>query len=91
MALVIGETSGHLTQSALFAEVFNNEDGDAPAVDLDAEKRHGDFIRANVENIKGCTDLSDGGLALAAFELAELAGVGVTLKSARSCRSGRHE
>ncbi|MFT4962503.1 MAG: phosphoribosylformylglycinamidine synthase II [Paracoccaceae bacterium] len=78
-ALVIGETIGHLGQSALLAEVFNREEGDAPTVDLAAEKRNGDFIRDNREFIKACTDLSDGGLALAAFELAEAAGVGVHL------------
>ncbi|WP_171125189.1 phosphoribosylformylglycinamidine synthase subunit PurL [Ruegeria sp. HKCCA4707] len=82
VALVIGETTGHLGQSALLAEVFNREDGDAPHVDLDAEKRNGDFIRANREMIKACTDLADGGLALAAFELAEAAGVGVCLDEA---------
>ncbi|WP_171237519.1 phosphoribosylformylglycinamidine synthase subunit PurL [Ruegeria sp. HKCCA5763] len=82
VALVIGETKGHLGQSALLAEVFNREDGDAPRVDLDAEKRNGDFIRANREMIKACTDLGDGGLALAAFELAEAAGVGVHLDEA---------
>ena len=53
--------------------------GDAPPVDLALEKAHGDFIRANRDYIKACTDLSDGGLALAAFELAEAAGVGVNL------------
>lgn len=82
VALVIGETTGHLGQSALLAEVFNREDGDAPHVDLDAEQRNGDFIRANREMIKACTDLSDGGLALAAFELAEAACVGVCLDDA---------
>ncbi|AXT26162.1 phosphoribosylformylglycinamidine synthase subunit PurL [Ruegeria sp. AD91A] len=82
VALVIGETKGHLGQSALLAEVFNREDGDAPHVDLDAEKRNGDFIRANREMIKACTDLSDGGIAQAAFELAEAAGVGVCLDDA---------
>ncbi|MFT6458416.1 phosphoribosylformylglycinamidine synthase subunit PurL [Pseudophaeobacter arcticus] len=79
IALLIGETLGHLGQSALLAEVFNREDGDAPAVDLAAEKRNGEFIRANRGLIKACTDLSDGGLALAAFELAEEAGVGVQI------------
>jgi phosphoribosylformylglycinamidine synthase subunit PurL len=79
IALLIGETLGHLGQSALLAEVFNREDGDAPAVDLAAERRNGEFIRANRDLIKACTDLSDGGLALAAFELAEEAGVGVHL------------
>ncbi|MAQ85089.1 MAG: phosphoribosylformylglycinamidine synthase II [Maritimibacter sp.] len=81
VALLIGETTGHLGQSALLAEVFNREDGDAPHVDLEAEKRNGDFIRDNRAFIKACTDLSDGGLALAAFEMAEAAGIGVSLDS----------
>ncbi len=82
VALVIGETTGHLGQSALLAEVFNREDGDAPHVDLDAERRNGDFIRANRDMIKACTDLGDGGLVLAAFELAEAVGVGINLDDA---------
>lgn len=79
VALVLGETHGHLGQSAILSEVYNRAEGDAPPVDLDQEKAHGDFIRANRAYIKACTDLSDGGLALAAFELAEGAGVGVCL------------
>jgi phosphoribosylformylglycinamidine synthase II len=82
VALLIGDTKGHLGQSALLAEVFGREDGDAPHVDLIAEAKHGDFIRANHALIGACTDLADGGLALAAFEMAEAAGVGVTLDSA---------
>ena len=81
VALLIGDSTGHLGQSALLAEVFSREEGDAPSVDLEAEKKNGDFIRANREYIKACTDLSDGGLAMAAFELAERAGVGVHLDS----------
>ena len=82
VAILIGETRGHLGQSALLAEVFNRTDGDAPHVNLAAESKHGDFIRDNREWIKGCTDLSDGGLALAAFEMAATANVGLTLDSA---------
>ncbi|MGK7652695.1 phosphoribosylformylglycinamidine synthase subunit PurL [Roseovarius sp. B08] len=81
VALLVGETTGHLGQSALLAEVYNRVEGDAPPVDLAAEKRNGDFIRANAQYIKACTDLSDGGLALAAFEMAEAAGVGICLDS----------
>ncbi|HKL05414.1 MAG TPA: phosphoribosylformylglycinamidine synthase subunit PurL [Roseovarius sp.] len=81
MAILIGDTAGHLGQSALLAEVYNRVEGDAPPVDLEIEKRNGDFIRANHALIKACTDLSDGGLALAAFEMAEAAGVGVQLDS----------
>jgi phosphoribosylformylglycinamidine synthase len=79
VALVLGETTGHLGQSALLAEVFGRVEGDAPHVDLEAEAKHGRFIRDNRALITACTDLSDGGLALAAFELAEKTGVGVTL------------
>ena len=79
VALLIGETTGHLGQSALLSEVFGRIEGDAPHVDLEAEAKHGQFIRDNRDLITACTDLSDGGLALAAFELAEKTGVGVTL------------
>lgn len=79
IAIMIGAAEGHLGQSALLAEVFNRAEGDAPSVDLAAEKRNGEFIRANRDMIRACTDLSDGGLAMAAFEMAEAGGVGVTL------------
>ncbi|MCB1396463.1 MAG: phosphoribosylformylglycinamidine synthase II, partial [Rhodobacteraceae bacterium] len=78
-ALVIGAGQGHLGQSALLAEVFNREDGDAPHVDLEAERRNGEFLRANRALVRAATDLSDGGLALAGFEMAEGAGLGLTL------------
>ena len=81
-ALLIGETAGHLGQSALLAEAFGREEGDAPPVDLAAERAHGDFVRDNAALMHAATDLSDGGLALAAFEMADAAGVGVTLDSA---------
>ncbi len=78
-ALLIGDTQGHLGQSALLAEAFGREDGDAPAVDLFVERTHGDFIRTNGAMMHAATDLSDGGLALAAFEMADGAGIGLTL------------
>jgi phosphoribosylformylglycinamidine synthase subunit PurL len=79
LAVVIGATQGHLGQSALLAEAFGIEAGDAPPVDLAAERRNGTFLRANRARVRACADLSDGGLALAAFEMAEGAGLGVTL------------
>ena len=78
-ALVIGTTLGHLGQSALLAEAFGIEAGDAPPVDLDAERAAAAVITACRTAIRACSDLSDGGLALAAFEMAEGAGMGVTL------------
>ncbi|SIS72533.1 phosphoribosylformylglycinamidine synthase subunit PurL [Paracoccus saliphilus] len=82
LALVIGETAGHLGQSALAHEAFGIEAGDAPHVDLKAERKHGEFLRANRKHLSAASDLSDGGLALAAFEMAEAAGTGLTLDSA---------
>ena len=82
VALVVGDTHGHLGRSALLAEMFGREDGDAPPVDLAAERRNGEFLLANRALVAAATDLSDGGLALAAFEMAEAAGIGVSLDSA---------
>jgi phosphoribosylformylglycinamidine synthase subunit PurL len=82
MAVVIGRTQGHLGQSALLAEAFGLEAGDAPEVDLALERRNGEFLRANRALVNAATDLSDGGLALAAFEMAEAACMGVTLTAA---------
>ncbi len=82
VALLLGKTRGHLGQSALLAEAMGREEGDAPPVDLDAERAHGEFILEYAPSIAACSDLSDGGLALAAFELAEAAGTGVALDSA---------
>ncbi len=80
-AVLIGATVGHLGQSALLAEAFGIEAGDAPPVDLAAERRHGEFVRANRGLIRACSDLSDGGLALAGFEMAEAAMIGLVLEA----------
>jgi phosphoribosylformylglycinamidine synthase subunit PurL len=80
-AILIGETRGHLGQSALLVEAWGIEAGDAPPVDLAAERAHGAFILTHRAQIRACTDLSDGGLALAAFELAQEAGCGVAIEA----------
>ena len=77
--LLLGAEGTHLGQSALLYELLGREDGDAPHVDLEIERVHGEFVRNNARAIRACTDLSDGGLALAAFEMAAAAECGVTL------------
>jgi phosphoribosylformylglycinamidine synthase II len=81
VALLLGDSPGHLGQSALLAEAFGRAQGDAPPVDLVAEAAHGDFIRAQAGAIAACTDLSDGGLALAAFEMAHHAKLGLAVQT----------
>jgi len=81
--LLVGETRGHLGQSALLAEVLGREEGDAPEVDLAAERAAGEFLRAaNAAGLVAAAhDLSDGGLALAAAEMALAGGVGLEVVS----------
>jgi phosphoribosylformylglycinamidine synthase II len=80
--VLLGETTGHLGQSALLKELFNREDGDAPHVDLKAEWAAGELVRALQSNkvITAAHDLSDGGLALAATDMALAGNTGITLK-----------
>ncbi len=79
VALLLGAPGGHLGQSALAAEAWGIEAGDAPPVDLATEARHGQFLRDHRQLIGAATDLADGGLALAGFEMAAAGGIGLRL------------
>ncbi|MBP7001887.1 phosphoribosylformylglycinamidine synthase subunit PurL [Amaricoccus sp.] len=81
--LLLGETRGHLGQSALLAEVLGRVEGEAPPVDLAAERAAGELLRAaNAAGLVAAAhDLGDGGLALAAAEMALAAGVGMEIVS----------
>ena len=71
----------HLGQSALMMEVFGREEGDAPNVDLDAERKAGEAVLAAKAAglINAAHDLSDGGLAIAAADMALAANIGVSI------------
>jgi phosphoribosylformylglycinamidine synthase len=79
--VLIGITKGHLGQSALLKELYGREEGDAPKVDLHAEKIAGDFVRSchNQNLITAAHDVSDGGLSTAAVEMAIAANIGVSI------------
>ena len=81
--LLIGETRGHLGQSALLAELWGREEGEAPPVDLAAERAAGEFLRAAKAAglVAAAHDLSDGGLAVAAAEMALAGRVGIEVVS----------
>jgi phosphoribosylformylglycinamidine synthase len=70
--ILIGDTSGHLGASLYLREIEGREAGPPPPVDLAAERRNGDFVRAMIQGgfVAACHDLSDGGLLVALAEMA---------------------
>ena len=80
--VLLGKTTGHLGQSALLKELFDREDGDAPYVDLKAERAAGELVRSLQSDkfISAAHDISDGGLALSAAELVLAGSIGMVLK-----------
>jgi phosphoribosylformylglycinamidine synthase len=79
--LLIGETPGWLGQSLYLRELCGREEGAPPPVDLETERRNGDFVRILIhENIATAThDVSDGGLLVAIAEMAMASGLGAAL------------
>ena len=79
--LLIGETGGWLGQSIYLREISEREEGAPPRVDLAAERRHGDLVRALiVEGVASAAhDVSDGGLLVALAEMAMAGGIGAEL------------
>ena len=79
--VVVGRTAGWLGQSLYLREIAGREEGPPPPVDLLAERRNGDFVRAQIlaGRVAACHDCSDGGLLVAVAEMALAGGVGVHL------------
>ena len=78
--ILIGANRGWLGQS-LYLRAFGQETGDAPPVDLAAERRAGELVRAlNAKGLLSAAhDLADGGLAVAAAEMALAGELGCVL------------
>jgi phosphoribosylformylglycinamidine synthase subunit PurL len=79
--VLIGDTKGWLGQSLWLREIAGREEGAPPPVDLAAERRNGDFVRARIleGTVAACHDLADGGLLVAVAEMAMADGTGATL------------
>ncbi len=79
--ILVGETRGHLGASLYLRRIEGSEAGPPPPVDLAAERRNGDFVRAEIAagRVAGCHDLSDGGLLVAIAEMAMAGGLGIVL------------
>ncbi len=81
--IVIGGKGGHLGQSLYLKEIFGLSAGDPPPVDLDRERRHGEFVRSLASRglVKAVHDVSDGGLLVALVEMALAGNVGFACPS----------
>ena len=93
--ILIGETKGHMGAS-LYAREILGLSGDAlgppPPVDLEAEKRNGDFVRSLIEQglVNAVHDVSEGGIACAAAEMALASGVGVFVRGTTTVDKLQH-
>ena len=81
MVLMVGAPTSwgsHLGQSLYLREALGREDGAPPPVDLQREKKVGDFVRGLIRDglATAVHDVSDGGLAVALAEMALASGIG---------------
>jgi phosphoribosylformylglycinamidine synthase len=81
LIVLLGETKGWIGQSLYLREICGREEGAPPPVDLSAERRTGDFVRALIKEkiVTAVHDLSDGGLLVAVAEMALASGIGAKL------------
>ncbi len=84
VALMVGEPGAHLGASLYLREVEGREDGPPPSVDLTIEKERGTLVRELISAglVSACHDLSDGGLACAAADMALSGNIGIALNNA---------
>jgi phosphoribosylformylglycinamidine synthase len=83
--LLVGDTRGWLGQSLYLREICGREEGAPPPIDLAAERRHGEFVRALIRDglVTAVHDISDGGLLVALAEMAMVSHIGAVLEAAR--------
>jgi len=86
---LIGGEGTHLGQSIWLREIAGREAGEAPKVDLAAERAHADTIRALVASgtANAVHDVSDGGLIVTIAEMALAGKIGATLDLALTTTS----
>ena len=85
--MLIGEPAenggGWLGQSLFLREIAGTEEGAPPPVDLERERRNGNFVRTLIEQgrVGTCHDVSDGGLLVTVAEMVIAGGVGASIET----------
>lgn len=79
--VLVGSNAGELGASIYLREVLGREDGAPPPVDLALERRTGDLVRGLIQSgqVSVVHDLSDGGLVVAAADMALASNLGLVL------------
>jgi len=82
--LIVGERRGDLGQSLWLRTckgLEGREAGPPPRVDLEAERKAGDFVREAIRAgaVTACHDVSDGGVAVTVAEMTMASGIGAML------------
>jgi phosphoribosylformylglycinamidine synthase len=80
--IIIGGGGTHLGASIFLREIMGREEGNPPLVDLELEKKNGNFVSSLIEakKINACHDISDGGLYVALAEMAISSKIGADIK-----------
>ncbi|WP_139413335.1 phosphoribosylformylglycinamidine synthase subunit PurL [Bartonella mastomydis] len=80
--ILVGNCGSHLGQSIYARDILNIDAGAPPPVDLQLEKKHGQFVRDVIHNgfVHAAHDISDGGLAIALAEMVIKAEKGIKVK-----------
>jgi phosphoribosylformylglycinamidine synthase len=86
---LIGGEGSHLGQTIWLREIAGREAGDAPKVDLAAERANADIVRALIADGKATAvhDIADGGLIVTIAEMALAGKIGATLDVALTTAS----
>jgi len=79
---VVGETSGHLSQSALIYDVMGNKEGPPPQINLKEEKKNGLFVSNLIKNklVAAVHDVSHGGIIVTVAEMCMASNIGAKIK-----------
>jgi len=79
---VIGETSGHISQSALIYDIVGNKEGPPPQINLKEEKKNGLFVNELIKNklVNAVHDISHGGIIVTLAEMCMASNIGAKIK-----------
>jgi len=79
---VIGETSGHLSQSALIYDIIGDKEGPPPQINLKEEKKNGLFVNDLIKGklVNAVHDISHGGIIITLAEMCMASNIGAKIK-----------